>query len=252
MAGMRRSLMEMGVWAKRVRIRLGSTYEDVVVQTIGDRTAALEHGHEAMQRMLLEFRADGERFAALTEALRLSPVEDVAAFVAEGEAGALAERLAREMPDPVEPRQDVTAGENTSDFAERHRQWESQCQELQGRRQEQLQQRLRQRVGELCSAPKEHVIELARARRIDVECWNAFQQACDDWVLYEGTRLADDPARLYFSSVDEVQRLHPEVRAQLAAAYRELEMPATVGLQSEPMNCTPDDLPKDCCATAVS
>lgn len=245
MSGTRLSLVQMGVWAKRVRIRLGAAYEDVVVQTIGDRTAALEHGHEAMQRMLLEFRADGERFAALTEALRLSPVEDIAGFVVEGEAGPMAERLARELPDPVEPRQDIAAGESDADFTARHQQWEATCRELTERRQERLQQRLRQRIGELCSGLREQLVELARARRIDVECWNAFQQACDDWVLYEGTRLAEDPARLYFSSVDDIRRLHPEVKAQLAAAYCDLETP---GVQ----DCPPDDLPKDCCATAVS
>lgn len=241
----RLSLIQMGVWAKRVRVQFGTMYEDVVVQTIGDRTAALEYGHEAMQKMLLEFRADGERYAALTEALRLSPVEDVAVFVAEGETNALAERLLRELPNPVEPRQDLAAGESATDFSERHQQWKAQCRDLQARRQEQLQQRLRQRVGELSNAPREQLIELARARRIDVECWNAFQQACDDGVLFEGTRLVDDPARLYFATVEEVRRLHPDVRAQLATAYRELETPA-------PIDCQPDDLPKDCCTTAVS
>jgi len=222
-APVRLSLTQMGIWSKRVRIQFGEAYEEVVVQTIGDRTAALEYGHEAMQRKLLEFRADGERFAALTEALRLSPTENLAAFVVEGERPAMLERLAREMPEAVEPRRDLAAGESEENFAHRYEEWERNCRKLRLQRQQELMRRIQQRQEELCALPKEQLIELARARRIDIECWNAFQQACDDWVLFEATRCAEEPCRPYFSDVQEVRKLHPEVKAQLAAAYRELD-----------------------------
>jgi len=219
----RLSLAQMGMWRRPVRVRLGNAYEDVVLQTIGDRTAALEYGHEAMQRKLLEYRADGERFAALTEALRLTATEDVAAFVAEGEKAAMMERLMREMAEPVEPRRDLAAGESEEDFAARRQEWQRDCQQLRLRREEELKRRLRGRIEGLCALPKDELIGLARARRIDIECWNAFHQASDDWVLFEATRRAEEPSQLYFSAVEEVRRLHPEVKAQLAKAYREVE-----------------------------
>jgi hypothetical protein len=217
------SLMELGVWSKRVRVELGGGYEEVVVQTIGDRTEALEYGHEAMQRKLLEFRAEGERFAALTEALRLSPTEDLAAFVVEGEQAALLDKLLREMPNGVAPRRDTAAGETEAALAARRRAWEAAREQLVKKREEELQVRSECRRRELCTMPKDELIELARARRIDVECWNAFHQASDDWVLYEATRKAEAPLQLYFASVEEVRRLHPEVKGQLTAGYRELE-----------------------------
>ncbi|NIM07234.1 MAG: hypothetical protein GTO55_11315 [Armatimonadetes bacterium] len=222
----RLSLMEMGVWSKPVQIQFGEAYEEVLIQTIGDRTGALEYGHEAMQRKLLEYRADGDRFAALTEALRLTPTEDITTFVVEGEKPALAERLEREIPDPVEPRRDLAAGESEDGFAARHQEWKSQCRQLEARREQELQERVRRRLEELCALPEDELVGLARARRIDIECWNAFHQASDDWVLFEATRRAEEPSRPYFSTVEEVGRLHPEVKAQLAAAYRDLETPA--------------------------
>ena len=66
-------LSEMGIWGKAVRIRFGGGYEDVWLQTIGDRSEAIERGQEAMQRKLLEFRPGGERAAALMEGLKLAP-----------------------------------------------------------------------------------------------------------------------------------------------------------------------------------
>lgn len=240
---MRMSLAQMGLWRKAVRVQFGAAYEDVMVQTIGDRTTALEYGHEAMQRKLLEYRVEGERFAALSEALRFTPTEELAAFVADGEKPDLLERLARERPDPIEPRRDLAAGETAADFAARHQAWLEECAQSQLRREEEVERRLRQRIAELCARPKEELIAPARARRIDIECWNAFHQASDDWVLFEATRRAEDPAQLYFTGVEEVRRLHPEVRAQLAAAYRELETPAVGVDQAEA------DLPKACCAT---
>jgi hypothetical protein len=235
---MRLNLMQMGVWAKRVRVKLGNAYEDVVVQTIGDRTAVLEAGHEAMQKKLLEFRADGERYAALTEALRLSSAEELAGFVVEGERRAIAERVAREMRPAVEPRRDMGAGESESDFAIRHGEWEAQCTQLQNEREAELARRVQERYKELCLWPKEQLVEQARARRIDAECWNAFRAASDDYVILEATRLAEDAGRLYFADIEEVRRLHPEVKLQLAKVYRELET-AAGGEEGT------DDLPKD-------
>jgi hypothetical protein len=243
----------MGVWSKPVRVRFGPAYEEVVVQTIGDRTAALEYGHEAMQKRLLEFRAEGERFAALTEALRLMPIEDAAAFVVEGEKEMMAERLMKERPDGVEPRRDYAAGETEEAFAARCQEWEKECEGRRIQREEELKERIRRRMDDLCALPKDEVICLARARRIDIECWNAFHQASDDWVLFEATRPAEDSSRLYFSDVEEVRGLHPEVKAQLAAAYRELERPAVGMRAAEAEEDSPASLeaslPKGFCAT---
>lgn len=216
-------LSALGVWGRRVRVELGSAYEEVWVQTLGDRTEALARGHEAMQEKLLEFRPGSARLEALTQALSLAPTEDLVELVVEGERPRVEARLRRELADPVAPRQDQTAGETGGAFAERATAHRRECEQRARERAERLTELLAARRKELAVLPREQLVELARPRRVDVECWNAFVRACDDWVLLRAVRRAEDPTRPYFSSLAEVQALHPEVKEQLRVAYRQLE-----------------------------
>jgi hypothetical protein len=217
------ALTEMGVWGKAVRVELGGQFEEVWVQTVGDRSEAVERGHEAMQRKLLEFRAGGERDLALREALAISPSEDLIEMVLDGERSRLAARLRRELPDPVRPRRDTAAGETADHFGRRMHEYEEQGRQRAAERDRRLAQALASRRAELVGKPKAELVELARPRRVDVECWNAFARACDDWVLLRAVRRAEDHGQQYFPHIAQVHGLHAEVKEQLRAAYRELE-----------------------------
>ncbi len=219
------NLSELGVWGKPVRVEVGGRYEEVWLQTVGDRTEALERGQEAMQRKLLEFKPGTERDRALREALSLLPPEDLAALALEAERGRLAARVRRELPDPVRPRRDLEAGESREQFAARLAEHGEQCARAERARAERLEELTEARRRELLALPKPELVEAARPRRIDVECWNAFARTCDDWILLRAVRRSDDHARPYFESVDQVRALHPAVKEQLRAAYRELDPP---------------------------
>ena len=216
-------LTQMGIWGKQVRVELADRYEEVWVQTIGDRTEALERGHEAMQRKLLEFRPGSERGEALREALALAPLEDVVELALAAERSRMEARVRREIPDPVRPRQDRAAGECDGDFARREAAYIEQCREAAGRRRERIAEMVAGRREELKAMPRGELAELARPRRVDVECWNEFARVCDEWVLLRGVRRADDHERQYFEDISEVRGLHPAVKEQLRLAYRELE-----------------------------
>ena len=219
------SLTEMGIWGRCLRVQLGDQHEEVWIQIIGDRTEALERGHEAMQKKLLDFRQGSERAEALTEALMLAPQPDLIAMVLEAERSQVDSRLRREIPDPVTPRRDAAAGERAEDFARRAEDHQVRCAAQAEVRAGRLEQLLAARREELLARPREELVELARPRRIDVECWNAFARTCDDWVLLRAVRRAEDRERPYFQQIAEVQALHPEVKEQLRRAYRELEPP---------------------------
>ena len=216
-------LRQMGVWGGPVRVQLADRYEDVWIQTVGDRTEALERGHDAMQQKLLEFRPGGERAAAITEALKLAPRSDVVDLVLGAERPALEARGRRELPDPVTPRRDRAAWESEDDFARRKAAHEHRCQELSCERLKRVAQLLDERGAELLAMSLEELVELARPRRIDIECWNAFARTCDDWVLLRAVRCAEDHDRPYLDGISEVQALHPAVKDQLRRAYRALE-----------------------------
>lgn len=219
----RMDLRAMGLWGKPVRIEFANGYEEVWVQTIANRTEALERGHEAMQRKLLEYRDGGERREALRAALLLAPVEELVSMALDAERAGMSARLRREWPDPVAPRQDYAAGESDQDFARRRAAHEAECDRLELERQAALEQRREERRRELRALPKEQLAVLAEPRRIDLECWNAFAQACDDWVLLRAVRRAENHEEQYFTCIAEVRALHPEVKEQLRRAYRELE-----------------------------
>ena len=219
----RLDLTQMGILGKDLRIEFAEHYEEVWMQTIGDRTEALERGHEAMQRKLLEFRPDSERAQALTEALLLAPPADLAELLLEAERPQIESRLRRELPDPVIPRQDRAAGEKDDDFARRVAEHHEQCQQLAAARTKRLEEMLKARREELLALPQQDLVELARPRRIDIECWNAFARACDDWVLLRAVRRAQDHEQPYFTDIRQVQELHAAVKEQLRRAYRDLE-----------------------------
>ncbi|MGD0112476.1 MAG: hypothetical protein ABSD48_11490 [Armatimonadota bacterium] len=223
-------LTQLGIWGQPVRVEFGGRYEDVWVQTLGDRTEAIERGHEAMQRKLLEFRPGSERLEVLTEALMLSPLADLVELALEGERPQMEARLRREMPDPVSPRQDVAAGEGEAEFARRVEEHRVRRQSLAEARAEKLQEGLDARRAELSAMERAELAQLARPRRIDAECWNAFALACDDWVLLRAVRRAEDHERQYFDSVEVVHALHPAVKEQLRRAYRALEPADTPSL----------------------
>jgi hypothetical protein len=216
-------LRQMGVWGGPVRVQLADRYEEVWIQTVGDRTEALERGHDAMQQKLLEFRPGGERAAAITEALRLAPPSDVVGLVVDAEHSAIEAKVRRELPDPVTPRRDRAAGESEDDFARRKAAHEHRCQEMSCERMEKVRQRVEELKAKLDAMPTDELVERARPRRIDIECWNAFARTCDDWVLLRAVRRAADHDRPYFDDISEVQALHPTVKDQLRRAYRALE-----------------------------
>jgi len=216
-------LTQMGVWGKQLRVELGDRYEEVWVQTIGDRTEALERGHEAMQRKLLEFRPGSERAEALMEALMLAPVEDVVELALAAERSRMEARVRREIPDPVRPRQDRAAKESEGDFAGRMAAYENGCRKMAGERRARIEETVAARRDELKSMPRGELAELARPRRVDVECWNEFARVCDEWVLLRAVRRVEDRDRQYFEDIAEVRGLHPAVKEQLRLAYRELE-----------------------------
>jgi len=218
-------LSQLGIWGKPVRVELGGRYEEVWMQTLGDRTEALERGHEAMQRKLLEFRPGGERAAALSEALQLAPLGDLAELALEAERSHWEARLRREMPDPVTPRQDAAAGERDEDFARRAQEHRLHCESLARLRAEKLEELLQARRAELLAMERADLVELARPRRIDIECWNAFARTCDDWILLRAVRRAEDHQQQYFATIEAVHSLHPAVKEQLRRAYRALEPP---------------------------
>jgi len=220
---MRMDLRAMGLWGAAVRVEFARGYEEVWVQTIANRTEALERGHEAMQRKLLEYREGGERREALRAALLLAPAEELVSMALEAERAGREARVRRELPDPVAPRQDRAAGESDQEFAERVAAYELDCDRLELERRAVLEERREERRRELCALPKEQLAVLAEPRRIDLECWNAFAQACDDWVLLRAVRRAENHEEQYFSCLAEVRALHPEVKEQLRRAYRELE-----------------------------
>jgi hypothetical protein len=216
-------LRAMGVWGKQTRVEFGDRYEEVWLQTMGDRTEALERGHEAMQRKLLEFRPGSERAEALKQALMLAPPEDVGGLALAAERSEIEARLRRESPDPVRPRQDRAAGESDEAFARRRAEHDLRCREIGLERTAKLEEMLGARRRELMGLPREELAEKAFPRRVDVECWNAFARSCDDWVLLRAVRRADDHETAYFEDIAEVQALHPAVKEQLRSAYRELE-----------------------------
>jgi hypothetical protein len=218
-------LSQLGIWGTALRVELGRRHEEVWVQTLGDRTEALERGHEAMQQKLLEFRPGGERLEALTQALMIAPAADLVELVLEGERSQMAARLARELPDPVRPRQDRAAVETNEDFVRRVQEHQQRCRELAEERARRLTEVIEARRAELAAMEQKELVELARPRRVDVECWNAFARACDDWVLLRAVRRSEDHDQSYFDSVAQVQALHPAVKEQLRQAYRELEPP---------------------------
>ena len=233
-------LRQMGIWGTAVRVEFGDRYEEVWLQTIGDRTEALEHGHEAMQKKLLEFRPGSERAEALKQALILSPPTDVAELALGAERSEIEARVRRGTPDLVRPRQDRAAGETDDAFARRTAEHDTRCREIRLQREAKLDELLAARRHELLALPQEELAEKAFPRRVDVECWNAFARTCDDWVLRRAVRRADDHEQPYFTDIGEVQALHPTVKEQLRRAYRELE-PAEG-----------DDLPKSSAAGPTS
>jgi hypothetical protein len=216
-------LLQLGVWGHEVRVEFGDRYEEVWLQTIGDRTEALERGHEAMQQKLLEFRPGTARCEALTEALKLAPLEDVVELALAAERSRLEARVRREVAEPVRPRLDRVAGETSAALAQRMAEHEQQCQAVATSRAARLNELAQSRRAELLAMPREELVELARPRRVDIECWNAFARACDDWVLLRAVKRSEEHAQPYFGEVSEVQGLHPEVKEQLRRAYRELE-----------------------------
>jgi hypothetical protein len=127
------------------------------------------------------------------------------------------------MPDPVSPRQDVAAGEGESEFTRRVGEHRVQRQSLAEGRAAKLQELLEARRAELSAMDPTGLAQLARPRRIDAECWNAFALACDDWVLLRAVRRAEDHERQYFDGIEVVHSLHPAVKEQLRRAYRALE-----------------------------
>jgi hypothetical protein len=233
-------LRAMGVWGKHVRVELADGYEEVWLQTVGDRTEALERGHEAMQRKLLEFRPGGDRAEALKQALLLAPAADVVELALAAERPQVEARVRREMPEPVRPRQDRAAGESAESFARRVAEHEARCREIGEQRMMKMEEALGVRRGELAVLPREELSEKAFPRRVDVECWNAFARTCDDWVLLRAVRRAEDHEQPYFSDIGEVQALHVVVKEQLRRAYRELEPEGG------------DELPKPSAAGATS
>ena len=220
---MRMDLRAMGLWGAAVRVEFANGYEDVWVQTIANRTEALERGHEAMQRKLLEYRDGGERREALRAALLLAPAEELVSMALDAERAGREARVRRELPDPVAPRQDRGAGESDQEFAKRAAAHELECDRVDLERRAALEERRAERRSELRASPKEQLAVLAEPRRIDIECWNAFAQACDDWVLLRAVRRAESREEQYFSCLAEVRALHPEVKEQLRRAYRDLE-----------------------------
>ncbi len=216
-------LRQMGVWGRPVRVELDDRYEEVWLQTIGDRTEALERGHEAMQRKLLEFRQESERAEALKHALMLSPPADVVELALASERSEIEARVRRELPDPVRPRQDRAAGETDEAFARRVTEHEMRCAGIALGRRRSIAEQLDVRRQELMALPREELADKAFPRRVDIECWNAFARTCDDWVLVRAVRRASDHEQPYFGDIAEVQALHPAVKEQLRRAYRELE-----------------------------
>jgi hypothetical protein len=233
-------LRAMGVWGKQMRVELGDHYEEVWLQTIGDRTEALERGHEAMQRKLLEFRPGSERAEALKHALMLAPPADVVEVALAAERSEIEARLRGELADPVRPRQDRAAGESDEAFARRRAEHDLRCREIGLERTAKLEEMLEARRRELMALPREELAEKAFPRRVDIECWNAFARTCDDWVLLRAVRRAGDHDTPYFNDIAEIQALHPAVKEQLRSAYHELE-PADG-----------DDLPKPSAAGPTS
>ncbi len=213
----------MGVWGKAVRIEFGERSEEVWLQTVGDRTEALERGHEAMQRKLLEFRPGSERAEAMRNALMLAPAEDVAELALAAERSQLESRVSRELPMPVRPRQDRAAGESEEAFARRETEHEVRCQEIALQKRARVEEMAGARRRELAALPREELAAKAFPHRVDIECWNAFARACDDWVLFRAVRRIEDHAQPYFGDIAEVQALHVVVKEQLRAAYRALE-----------------------------
>ncbi len=220
---MRMDLRAMGLWGAAVRVELANDYEEVWLQTIANRTEALERGHEAMQRKLLEYRDGGERREALRAALLLAPAEELVSMALDAERAGMEARVRRELPDPVAPRQDRAAGEGDQEFAKRVAAHELECERVDLERSAALEERREERRRELRALPKEQLAVLAEPRRIDIECWNAFAQACDDWVLLRAVRRAENREEQYFSCLAEVRALHPQVKEQLRRAYRDLE-----------------------------
>lgn len=227
---MRMDLRALGRWGQPVRVALADGYEEVWLQTLADRSEALERGHEAMQRKLLEYREGGERREALRAALLLAPAEELIEMALDAERLGLGARLRRERPDPVAPRQDRAAGESDADFAKRTGAYEAECVRRDQERRAAAQERRAERRRELGDLPKPQLAALAEPRRIDMECWNAFALACDDWVLLRAVRRAENHEEPYFAGVAEVRALHPEVREQLRRAYRALEPAAEEAL----------------------
>ena len=218
-------LSELGIWGKAVRVELDGRYEEVWVQTVGDRTEAMERGHEAMQRKLLEFKPGSQREQALREALALLPDEDLIEMALEGERARMAARARRELPEPVQPRQDNEAGERGRQYIARLSRYREECATLEGRRGARVEEMMSARRAELAEMSKAQLVALARPRRVDIECWNVFARACDDWMLLAAVRRAEDHAEQYFGDIAQVQALHPVVKEQLRAAYREVDPP---------------------------
>ncbi len=216
-------LREMGVWGKSVTVELGEDREEIWLQTISDRTEALEHGHEAMQRKLLEFRPGSERAEALKQALMLAPQADVVELALAAERSEIEARVKRELAEPVRPRRDRSAGESAEAFAARTAEHETRCREIALQRIAKVEEALEARRIELLGLAGEELAGKAFPRRVDIECWNAFARTCDDWVLLRAVRRADDHEAPYFASITEVQGLHADVKEQLRRAYRELE-----------------------------
>ncbi len=216
-------LSQLGLWGRQVKIEFGGHYEEVWLQTIGDRTEALERGHEAMQQKLLEYRPESLRYEALTEALKLSPLEDLVELALAAERSRLEARIKKEIAEPVRPRLDRAAGETATALALRMSEHEQQCHAVAEARTARLEESLQTRRRELSALTREDLVELARPRRIDLECWNAFARTCDDWVLLRAVRRLEDHAQPYFTDLSQVQALHPAVKEQLRRAYLELE-----------------------------
>ena len=225
----RLDLRALGAWSKKVRIELADGYDEVLLCTLGDRSEVIERGHEAMQQKLLEYRAGGERRAALREAMLLSPASDLAEMAADGERAELLRRLERQQPEPVAPRRDLAAAETEQAFAQRLADHEARCQALAEARARSLEEAVEKRRAELVLLPKEELVELALPRRLDLECWQIFCRACDDWALFRAVRQADDSSLPYFDKIQEVRGLHPSVKEQLKRAYLELDAGAEAG-----------------------
>ena len=220
-------LTQLGKVERRVRIRVGEEYAEVVVRVLGDRTGALEHGLVAMQTTLARW-ADGAAARRLARALAGLPVREVIDALLASEAPRLAEELTarhrRGARTGITPRRDPRETETA--FLERlaqHRQVDERAERDADRAAAaDLARRLEQCRRELTALPAATLAQRALAAWREAQGVRAFEQGVEDWTLFEAVRRPKTGGR-YFRSVKQVRDLHPSVRARLLRAYRALD-----------------------------